>query len=278
LKRIRSILIFLAACAVAFAGCVQAPGLASEWQAASPLESTELGGAGFTPGPASTIPPRGQAHAAIFHSPEVAVAHYLEGVSQRDIGRILEASAAGMAAEGFDFVVQAERLGDVVAFPQFLAPSDDEFYAGINQLRIASQLLQQVKMLTYRLLAGDVVDDGATYIEADPDAVADLQQSLDPARLAGLEVVQVGSPLKTGDPFYKEIAETKAAVYGADDFTERIALLSFEGSHYLAGFSLLRYGETWGVLDQSSPLAELGPLGIPVETTVESFEGMILEE
>jgi hypothetical protein len=65
-------------------------------------------------------------------------------------------------------------------------------------------------------------------------------------------------------------------VYGAGEFTERLALVEFEGTDYVVGFSLLRYGDDWRVLDQSSPLAGLSPLGIPERSTKEGFQSMIL--
>ncbi|MEZ4679649.1 MAG: hypothetical protein R2932_36060 [Caldilineaceae bacterium] len=57
--------------------------------------------------------------------------------------------------------------------------------------------------------------------------------------------------------------------------TERIALFAFEGNHYYVGFTLLRYGESWQISSQHSPLGSTDPLGTPTPTTVEEFESMV---
>ena len=63
-----------------------------------------------------------------------------------------------------------------------------------------------------------------------------------------------------------------AATYGADEGTDRLALISFEGGHYAIGFSLLRFGGEWKVNTQSSAIAGTSNWGVPARTTPEEFE------
>jgi hypothetical protein len=283
LQRIRPISTLLAICSIVLVSCVAADG--SAWQSDSPLAAAlPTSGAGTdgdfatSAGIGSTsLPMQQPAGNGAFPTPEDAITHYLNGVAQNDVGMILAATAFDAASEGYDFAYEVDRLAGL-NLAQFLSPPNTKFYADINRVRVAAQILQQVKMLSYRLLAGDIDALATTYAQVDADTVTALLESLDPARLADLQVVEIGSQPLTTDPFYSEIAARKAKVYGAGDFTERVALVEFEENDYIVGFSLLRYGDDWRVLDQSSPLAGLSPLGIPETSTKEGFESMILDE
>ena len=97
---------------------------------------------------------------------------------------------------------------------------------------------------------------------------------VDPERLAGLEVVDIRFPDAEfeDDPRYLENAAERASIYGADELTERLALISFEDQLYDVGFTLLRYGDDWKVLSQVSPLGGMSALGTARPTTAEDFE------
>lgn len=66
-----------------------------------------------------------------------------------------------------------------------------------------------------------------------------------------------------------------AAYYGADELTERVVLLLFEGDYYYVGFTLLRYGENWKISNASSALGNTNPLGAPQKITEEEFAELI---
>lgn len=51
--------------------------------------------------------------------------------------------------------------------------------------------------------------------------------------------------------------------------------MSFDGLTFVVGFSLLRYGDDWTVVDQSSAIANLSLLGAPKRMTPEEFEKML---
>jgi hypothetical protein len=99
---------------------------------------------------------------------------------------------------------------------------------------------------------------------------------VNPARFSNIKMIDVNFP----DPDYErherylENAVKQAATYGADELTERLALFDFEGQTYDVGFTLLRYGDTWKVANQSSPLSGMTSLGTARTTTVEEYEAL----
>lgn len=212
---------------------------------------------------------RGPADGVSFKSPEEAVTHYLGGVAQNDVRKIFQASAVNEMGGNFKFAAYAERLR--VINPTYLSPSEYPFYAEINKAQLSSQLLNQVKNLSYSLLSDE--QTGGGIIQADAERVGRFVKDVDPRRLSKLEVRKIDLPNKKvmAEAGYLENAARIAAAYGADESTERVALVSFEQKYYYLGFTLLRYGAGWKIANQVSQLAGTSALGEAQQTTEEEF-------
>jgi hypothetical protein len=212
------------------------------------------------------------APAAELASPEEAVAAYLSGVAAADLAAIESTIAASDVAEHLDFVALVDRLGSWS--PAMMGPSVGPLFTDINRLHQTSQVIGQTRFLLYSLLT-DIEFEGVTLV-VDAEWAAEFIAALDASRLAALEVVDVRFPkaeladdARTADSF-----AAVAAVWGADELTERVALVSFEGASYAVGFTLLRYGSQWRVSSQASALAGLPSLGVAVPTTPEDFDAL----
>lgn len=221
----------------------------------------------------------GQEAAAVFATPEAVIALYLAGVAGNDVGRILRACAVQEMAAGFRFDLQVEALGGMMMLTEFLSPAESPFYAELNEAKVSARILNQVNLLTMGLLSGEEIGP-APIFSVDPQRVARFLAELDPARLADLELVRIALPDEAtmADPRYLETVRRSAAIHGAAEQTERVALLSFEGRLHLIGFTLLRYQEDWKIASQFSPLADTDPAGTARETTLEEFEALLAGE
>lgn len=213
--------------------------------------------------------------AETYVTPEDAVAAYLDGIAQQEIAKILGASAIDQPAANFDFVGYVERLQ---AMPLMIspAPASDPFLVAINRARRENEILSAVRNFAYSLLTGEEID-GSMIANPEPERVQAFVEALDPSRLAGIELVQIGAPmpdLLNSDRF-QENAVKQARIYGADELTERVALFMFEGKPYLIGFVLLRYGDDWRVMYQNSNLGGTSAMGTAQETTLAGFEALI---
>ena len=207
-----------------------------------------------------------------FATPEEAVREYLAGVADADAERILAASAIDEAAAGFDFAANVEALRAFLPF-QSLAPSEYPFYVEANRAQHTYRILLWVQNLAYGLMTGLELD-GAGIAPVDRAWAEAFVAEVDPTRLADLEVIDVRFPNAEFefDERYLENAAAQAARYSADELTERLALVSFEGGHYAVGFTLLRFGDGWKVFSQVSPLAGTSAMGTATPTTAEDFE------
>jgi hypothetical protein len=205
-------------------------------------------------------------------TPEDAVAAYVAGVSAADLDAVLAAGAVDQASAGFDLKAYVERLR---MFDPLNAQgsADYPFYVDINRAQLSARLAMQVRMLAYSLLS-DQKFEGPPVVPADPQWADAFIAAVDPARLAGLTVedVRLPSPEFANSQRNLDNMAAAAAVYGADEQVERLALLDFEGNLYDLGFTLLRYGDTWGVISQTSPLAGTDPFGNARPTTQEDYD------
>jgi hypothetical protein len=190
-----------------------------------------------------------------FATPEDAVRAYLAGVADADVAGVLASAAIAEMATGFDFTAYTERLRAWSPYSA-PAPATDPMLIEMNRAKQTAQLLGQTQTLVYSLLTTEDLD---SYMVSPVDGAwaQSFIDQLDLSRLADLHVVAVllaDAELQAG-PRYLENAAKSAAVQGADELTERVALVLFEDRGYTVGFTLLRYGDTWKVSSQSSAIA-----------------------
>jgi hypothetical protein len=193
-------------------------------------------------------------------TPEAAVRTYLAAVAANDVDAILAATAVEEMAADFDFAASAERIRSLnLAFS--LAPTEYPMFGDMNRYQQAAQILAQVRNLTYGLLSDETVD--GRVILADEAQIAAFVASVDPRRLAGLTVldVRLPEPEAANDERFLDIMAGIAATYGADEMTERLALVELDGTTWGVGFTLIRYGDAWRVSSQQSVLGNTTAFG-----------------
>ncbi len=209
--------------------------------------------------------------ALTFATPEDAIRQYLSGVVAGDVSTILEASAADQIGSRFDFTANAERLGAIQPLSG-LSPTEYPLFADMDRTFAAAQILSQARVLVYSLLTTEKLD-GSVIAPVDQARAQAFVQQVDPAHLAGLTVMDIRYPNAKleHDPRNVKNEAAEAAIYGADELTERVALISLGGNLDEVGFTLLRYGDDWRIIGQSSPLANLPASGAAVPITLDDY-------
>lgn len=214
-----------------------------------------------------------------FKTPEDAITSYLEGVVESDVDKILQACAIDEMSENFQFDDWVEWLRGLL-LQDTLSPVDYPLYVEINRVQQTYRILQPVRNLVYSLLASEVQESGLAFIEMDGRDATHFVKDVDPERLRSLEVeeIDVPAPEQMGSDRYQENAEELASIYGADEMTERVVLVSFEDEYYVLGFTLLRYGKSWKISAQYSALGSamggIGGTGIAEPITEDEFESL----
>ena len=228
--------------------------------------------------PAATSQPGDGPGATSFATPEDAVRHYLAGIAAGDAAMILEASAIDGMSTGFRFSDSVDRL-QTMLLTSSLAPTEYPLFADMDRAFVSAQILSQARMLVYSLLSTETLD-GSPIAPADKARADAFVAQVDPSRLAGLTLVDSRYPSAKWEhePRNVENEARQAAIYGADESTERLALVYLDGKLYEVGFTLLRYGGDWGVSSQFAPLADTPSLGTAVPTTLEEYDRITSEE
>lgn len=207
--------------------------------------------------------PVGAQDAATFATPEDAVAAYLQGVKDADAAEILAASAVDQMAASVDFAAYIDRIQAWTMMAP--APATDPFLSDLTLAQQQGMLLGQVRNLVYGLLT-DIDLSGGIVSPVDAAWAQGFMDQLDMARLGGLTIGGVVLPnpeLMAGDR-YKETTAKQAAVWGADEMTERVATVSLEGRDWLVGFTLMRFGDDWRVAFQTSAIGGTSANGAPM--------------
>ena len=173
---------------------------------------------------------------------------------------------------GFDFVAAVDRLQAFIP-GDTLGPAEYPFYADINRATLSYRILRKVQNLAFGLLSGEEFD-GRVISPVDGAWAETFVNRVDPARLADLKVQDVRFSNARYEHNERQLANMAklAAVYGADEMTERLVLFSFEGQLYDLGFMVIRYADGWMVFDQVAYLAGTDSLGTARLTTVEDYE------
>ena len=213
-----------------------------------------------------------QPGAVSFPTPEDAVRHYLAGIAAGDVNMLLEASAIDEMSAGFDFAAHVDRLQAMI-LTTGLAPTEYPMFSEMDRTLVSAQILSQAKLLVYSLLSTETLD-GTPIMPADKDTAVAFVAQVDPSRLAGLTVLDIrySNPAFEHAPQNLANAARQAAIYGADELTERLALVDLDGKLYEVGFTLMRYGDDWKVSSQSAPLGNTPALGTAVPTTREEYD------
>jgi hypothetical protein len=207
-------------------------------------------------------------------TPEDAVKAYLAGLAKGNAAALLAATSSAQQATRVQFDAYVDRLKAFT--PMVMAgPASDPFYAEVNRAQLQGQLLEQARMLAYSLL-DDQVTSANLVSPVDAAWATTFATTTSTAKLAGLTVTEVAFPLasKKDDATLKAAWAKSAAAWGADEQTERIALLTLDGRTWLAGFTLLRYGSGWGVSNQAANLIEMDGAGAARPMTPEEFDSL----
>jgi hypothetical protein len=209
-----------------------------------------------------------------FATPEAAVTHFVQRMAAADLDGALEAFAVDEYAAHFDFAKQARRLGSFMA-GYLPAPARYRLYRRINALEAMRDAANRSLHFAVQLVVDESELTRSGPGMPDPRARAGvLATAL--AKIQPLRLVRIDQPRKsiTRKPETLALFRDQAAPDGADDATERIALLELAGQHYQCGFRLFKYGNTWRIKDLTSYFASEAHSGLfgVEKVTPEAFD------
>jgi hypothetical protein len=212
-------------------------------------------------------------------TPEGAVAAYIGGIARQDFSAIIAASSVENESRRYDFVAHVDRLK--ILMPRMLAPASAPLFIEMNKAEFTVRIARQVQSLIHGLM---ITEEMATKemlngksVPMDAAGAVEFASVVRADRLASLALVKVGIPkpqFLSNEKYQAHLAAI-TEINGADAATERMALISFEGLDFVIGFTLLRYGENWAVLSQSSMAAAFHQMGVPGRMTPEAFEALL---
>ncbi len=246
----------------------------------TPPVATSPAGTEPTAATESTAAPTPTAASVTYAMPEDAITAYFDGVAKSDARKNAQACAINEMAERFRFDLYTTYLGGYFNPLTALAPSNYPFYVAANRAQLSAQISRGVRIFDYSLLSSKIVlkDNAIDSVSGlDAAGIDAFVKDVDPKRLTSIKLEKIAPPYPTvlNSDKNKQTFAKQAAIYGADEMTERVALFSFEGNEYLAGFTLLRYGQDWKISSQVSILFGMNAEGAAQPTTQSDFQDLI---
>ncbi len=201
----------------------------------------------------------------------ILIALILAGCGQKQETQVMDTPekavenfAAAVAAGNYDAAMQ------LCPADTMMEKFNSNLYNDIMLSDAENQSVQTVKnefslqtgYFAYTLLSGEIPDSDP-YNPADEGWSAGFFKSADIAKLKDLTVLRSDKPyiadydLQADSEVYNESMKNHKAVWGADGYTERIVLLKHNGKTFLAGFTLLKYGDVWGIKNVFSDFMDI---------------------
>jgi hypothetical protein len=217
-----------------------------------------------------------QGETPVFSKPEDAIRHFVAALSENDLQKALQACAVDEYAQGYDFVGMMDRAKALLPMQQ-MAPSEYDLFAEMNKISAMYTLVNQMKMMIYSFFVPEVKEGITMYVGGSVDDAKKFAEAVDPGKLKNLKLLRIDPPMQNMLNSAKNIEnfQKMAALYGAQEMTERIVLYELDGKTYLGGFGVLRYGEGWKIQRLGSNLAGLSAFGTVEETTIDEYVSLL---
>lgn len=195
-----------------------------------------------------------------FATPEKAITYFMKSLINNKVSNAFKVCAVNDYSEKYNFNAFSKRL-DSISYLQSMAPAEYQLYVELNKIECLARIGKQIKLFYYSILSGENDLIEPKYTPSDGE-IEKFIQAVDPKRLSVLEVISIDKPLLVDDERYKKNASASAQCFGANDATERVALLKFNNDFYIIGFYLIKYGSSWKISSLCSPLANTPMYGV----------------
>lgn len=188
-----------------------------------------------------------------FNTPEKAIAYFMKSLINNKVKNAFKACAINDYSENYNFSAFSRQLNSI-SYLESMAPSEYELYVELNKIQCLARIGKQIKLFYYSILSGesDLLDPKNNPIN---EQIEKFIQAVDPKRLSVLEVISIDKPSLVDDERYKKNASAASRCFGANDATERVALLKFNNDFYILGFHLFKFGSSWKIASLCSPIA-----------------------
>lgn len=195
-----------------------------------------------------------------FATPENAITYFLKALIDNDLKKTFKACAINDYSGKYDFNTFSRRL-DSVSYLQAMAPSEYDLYTELNKIECLARIGKQIKLFFYSVLS-DEDNLLVTKNNLNDGQIEDFVKTVDPAKITGLQIISIDKPSLVDDQRYQKNALASAQCFGANNATERVALLKLHNNFYVLGFHLYQYGSSWKIDSLCSPLANTPMYGV----------------
>ncbi|MGI6169115.1 MAG: hypothetical protein ACOYI4_05270 [Christensenellales bacterium] len=191
-------------------------------------------------------------------TPEQAVQGYLTALISKDYRGALQFYPSKQLEKNFNQTAYQDRIKAEGPLPDF---SKMEFL-----------FAYQTGYLPLSFFADELTLSPGTEIDA--QWYEEFFASPDMDRIKTLEILRIDAPYNQASQFglqTKQAHASTANTWGAQGYTQRIALSKFEGETYMLGFTLIQYDNIWWVMDSTCSLVNMPSIGGSTQITEQDY-------
>ena len=207
-------------------------------------------------------------------TPEEAMQAFCQTIAAADFESALELfSYREQAAQPADFsaFIQRLRLIDI----NTPLPPEMSQYTSLNQPLIKARMAVSLKYFVMTILLTGQYDDflrsgSLLFMQASAEPAAQYMAAIDPARLAGLKIVQIHS-ISDDSPYFPEMLKESWKIMESsmrqraevEELRYCLVLYEFEGKHFGTIHLLGKYAGVWKIIElfdsRAKPLEVVDP-------------------
>lgn len=194
-----------------------------------------------------------------FPDPDAAITYFIDALKSSDGTAALRAFSIKRRVEGYSFEEFAKLAKRTQPFTD-VPPLQYQLYRAMATNGYISKASQGITTLVISLVLPPSYSIHSNISfetdETRSQDIADFVKLVDPNRLSTIKIVRIGRP----DPKFAEGDKARSfglrvvGVYGGDDIQDRSALVDIDGTTFVIGFKLIRYGKEWQIFNIGSAI------------------------
>ncbi|RPJ75412.1 MAG: hypothetical protein EHM20_08975 [Alphaproteobacteria bacterium] len=177
-------------------------------------------------------------------NPENVIKSYFSETKKQNLSGLISFFAIDKYINNFNFKHYSQELGIITPTSQLL-PEQYSIYQELNKYFRSSQVTNQVRVYLLTIISNN--DDIHLPITVNNGSTIDsFIQNINPQILSSLKLLYIRNPTKKLDPVgINEIFIKQARRIGAEDSSERVALIQIENTTFMVPFRFIKYNNEW---------------------------------
>ena len=178
-------------------------------------------------------------------TPESVAKAFVEGAKSLDLKTMMGCFAIDDYVRNYDFAYVVNQI-EWINLQSQLLPGKYQIYQDLNEYTRTLKVVDQIAAFVFYLATGGDESLKTPHKIVSPDEVGDFIAKSDPSPIRNMKLRDIRYPVsKKDNETVLKLFAYQAKMEGAQDATERVALIEMNGVTYVIPFRFLKYASNW---------------------------------